>query len=232
MGHGSHYPSTSHTNFNQTVNRMEERVRLPDTRAYWQRFAEAFAAPLRANGQLSAFIANPAVTGAYAEAWFRSLLLPLLPNLRISTGAIIRTSDELTQKDLKTLPQSDIIIWDPAELPALFATADFALIHAQAARGIIEVKRTADSPKAMQPQLEKQRKRLLTEHRRNVLGVVLSAPRPLHDVTIEPEWVSRLSATGPVPVVRLLDADSAAADADGIFALIYFLRHVSRHSPH
>src|SRR5262245_8830504 len=108
---------------------MEEREILPETQAYWRRFAEAFAAPLRTNGQLGAFIANPAVTGAYAEAWIRALSASMVPTLRMSTGAILRTSDELKQRDLRAIPQSDIILWDPTVLPPLFASDGFALIH-------------------------------------------------------------------------------------------------------
>jgi len=47
---------------------------LPQSiREYWERYAEAFAIPLRGNGLLGTFVSNPAVTGAYAEAWVRSL---------------------------------------------------------------------------------------------------------------------------------------------------------------
>ena len=208
---------------------MEETRRLVDTESYWRRYADAFAAPLRTNDQLGAFISNTAVTGAYAEAWLRSLIGSQLINLRISTGAIIRTSDETHSRDLRTLPQSDIIIWDPSELPALFVAGDFALVHAQSARAIIEIKRSATDAEGMQEQLKKQRHRLLVPYRRNVLGVVLSGPRSLHEVSIVPDWVSRLDPTSAVPVVRLLADDQPTADADGIFALIYFLNHVVKH---
>ena len=43
-------------------------------KAYWRKYAEAFAVPLSANTMLGNFVANPAVTGAYAEVWVRRLV--------------------------------------------------------------------------------------------------------------------------------------------------------------
>jgi hypothetical protein len=50
-----------------------DRVEPRQIDEYWRRFAQAFAHPLQANGLLGEFISNPCVTGAYAEAWVRSL---------------------------------------------------------------------------------------------------------------------------------------------------------------
>lgn len=208
---------------------MEERRVLQTTEAYWQRFADAFAAPLHANGQLGGFIANPAVTGAYAEAWLRALIATMVPTLRMSTGAILRTSDVLRGRNLRAIPQTDIIVWDPTILPPLFASDGFALIHTQAARGIIEVKRTVVQRKRVEAQLAEQRLRLLSEYRRNVLGVVISAPKALHNVPIREDWVSHLDPRKPAPILRLLHRGSRRADTDGIFGLIHFLTHVARH---
>lgn len=207
---------------------MEERTISADTLSYWRRFASAFASPLRANGELGAFTANPAVTGAYAEAWLRALISTMVSSLRISTGAIIRTSDELKQTDLRRIPQTDIILWDPTVLPPLFANNGFALIHTQGARGIIEIKRTLGTRKKVAAQLAKQRLRLLSEYRQNVLGVVIADSKPLHKVRIHEQWVSQLDPHDDVPIVRLLDRNSSEADTDGIFGLIYFLAHMAR----
>lgn len=39
--------------------------------AHWEDYAESFIQPIRANGLVSRFVTNPAVTGAYAEAGLR-----------------------------------------------------------------------------------------------------------------------------------------------------------------
>jgi hypothetical protein len=192
---------------------------------YWKRFAEAFAHPLQANGLLGEFISNSCVTGAYAEAWVRWLALQMVTSLTISTGAITRTSD--SPSDLRTLPQIDLLLWDHAELPALFRAGDFALVHTQAARGIIEVKRSITTGiEGVREQLERQRSRLLSEYKPNVLCVVVAHPTPTCG-TLPPDWVRAATVRDPVCVVRLLDNDSQP-DVDGIFGLIYFLSHLAR----
>jgi hypothetical protein len=197
---------------------------------YWERYAEAFAIPLRGNGLLGTFVSNPAVTGAYAEAWVHSLAASMVSNLTISTGAVIRTTDVVHGQDLRKVPQSDLIFWDPTEMPALFRTGDFALVHTQAARAIIEIKRTTSNVGGLQEQLKKQKLRLLSEHRRNVLGVVVAHQTPLFGEGLEPEWVRNSEPQGEVRVVRLLDKKTSKPDPEGIFALIYFLSHVARQS--
>jgi len=177
---------------------------------------------------IGSFVTNPAVTGAYAEAWVRRLVETMVVGLKISTGAVIRTSDVLNRRDLKSVPQSDLILWDPTELPALFQSGDFALVHTQAARGILEVKRTVHKLDDFQSQLRKQRFRLLPEYRRNVLGVVIGYRRPLLTIEVEPDWVAKVDRKVDVQMTRLLSRRSSRADVDGIFALIYFLSHVGR----
>jgi hypothetical protein len=192
---------------------------------YWTRFAQAFAHPLKANGLLADFMANPSVTGAYAEAWVKSLAQQMVTNLTISTGAIIRTSDSPEQ--LRSLPQIDLMLWDHTELPALFRAGGFALVHTQAARGIIEVKRSITSIEETREQLDRQRRRLLSEYQPNTLGVVLAHADPLSG-TLSPDWVRKATASDPVRIVRLLDRNTSEPDVDGIFGLIYFLSHVAR----
>jgi hypothetical protein len=151
------------------VNRIDE---------YWRRFAEAFAHPLQANGLLDDFISNTSVTGAYAEAWVRSLAQQMVTNLTISTGAITRTSD--SPNDLRSLPQIDLLLWDHTEMPAVFRVGNFALVHTQAARGIIEVKRSiTTSIEGIRQQLDLQRRRLLSEYRQNVLCIVVAHSVPI-----------------------------------------------------
>ena len=197
-------------------------------RAYWERYAHAFASPLSANGLLGSFVTNPAVTGAYAEAWIQRLVETTITGLKISTGAVIRTSDVLKQRDLKTVPQSDLILWDPSEMPALFQSGNFALVHTQAARAIIEVKRTVPDLGDFQSQLRKQRFRLLPEYRRQVLGVVIASGRNLFGGDVNPEWVTQSDPKADVRMTRLLNRKSLEPDVDGVFALIYFLSHVAR----
>jgi len=191
------------------------------------RFAEAFAHPLQANGLLGDFVSNSSVTGAYAEAWVRFLAQQMITNLTISTGAITRKSDSGSVEDLRRLPQIDLLLWDHTELPAPFRVGDFALVHALAARGIIEVKRSiTTSIEDVHAQLERQRRRLFPEYRKNVLCVVVAHTAPISG-TLSPGWVPRQRAGDPVCVVRLLDGDSRP-DVDGIFGLIYFLSHLAR----
>lgn len=203
---------------------------LPNIADYWERFAEAFAAPLGGNGLLSGFVANPAVTGAYAETWIRMLARSMVTALRVSTGAIIRTSDVTKGRDLRTVPQVDLILWDPTELPALFESGDFALVHTQAARGIIEVKRTMPAFRQSVEQLRQQRSRLLTTYQRNVLGVVVASRRNLSIPNVGPNWVSETDIAQPPPFVRLINRRTGQLDSDGIFAFIYFLSHVARNA--
>jgi hypothetical protein len=87
-------------------------------REYWKAYAQAFAQPIQADGLLSHFVTNPNVTGAYAEAWVRSTTRNMLGSrFRISTGAVIRACDR--GREL-SVPQCDLIVWDPSEMPAIF----------------------------------------------------------------------------------------------------------------
>src|SRR5271167_3978705 len=84
---------------------------------YWDAYAKAFAQPLQANSLLSRFVTNSNVTGAYGEAWVRSMTRNMLGHrFRISTGAVIKSSDKDRGLDI---PQCDLIVWDPSELPAI-----------------------------------------------------------------------------------------------------------------
>jgi hypothetical protein len=65
------------------------------------------------------------------------------------------------------LPQIDLLLWDHTELPALFSVGNFALVHTQAARAIIEVKRSVKTGvEEIREQLHRQRRRLLPEYGR------------------------------------------------------------------
>ncbi len=213
---------------------MEDRQQPNDnlskvTRDYWKSYAEAFALPLHGNGLLGTFISNPDVTGAYAEAWVHSLVKTMVPNLRISTGAVIRTTDVVMQKELRAVPQCDLIIWDPREMPGLFQSGNFALVHTQAARAIIEIKRTITQPESLKEQLTKQKMRLFSEYRRNILTVVVAHEEPLFSGHVEPDWVANTRLEDDVMITRLIDKRTSKPDPDGIFALIYFLNHVAKH---
>src|SRR4026207_139102 len=87
-----------------------------------------------------------------SDGWSESMVI----GLRLSTGAVIRTTDILKARHLQSVPQSDLILWDPTELPALFQSGDFALVHIQAARAIIEIKRTIRDVGEFQAQPRKQ----------------------------------------------------------------------------
>jgi hypothetical protein len=213
---------------------MRDRARpgrsasLEDIADYWRKYAEAFAAPLSSNGLVGNFVTNTNVTGAYAEAWVRHFAASMLPGLRISTGAIVRTTDPEQMGNLKEVPQVDLIVWDPAELPPLFEIDNFAIVHVQAARAIIEVKRALTSRTRLQEQLQRLRMRLLATYRRNVLGVVASARRPLFQGDVTPDWVAQSNLKDPPAMTRLLKSTTGPADVGGLFALVYFLSHLAR----
>jgi hypothetical protein len=110
---------------------------------YWDLYAQAFTRSLQANGLLSCFVTNQNVTGAYAEAWIRSMTRNMLGHrFRISTGAVIRSCDHLPSRRLSKVSQCDLIVWDPSEMPVIFECSEFALVPLFATRAIIEVKRT------------------------------------------------------------------------------------------
>src|SRR5437879_2959525 len=107
---------------------------------YWKLYAQAFAQPFQANALFSNFVTNPAVTGAYAEEYVRSMIKGMLGHrFRISTGAVIRSQDKTRAA---SVPQCDVIVWDPSELPAIFESGEFALVPLFSVRAVIEVKRT------------------------------------------------------------------------------------------
>ena len=193
---------------------------------HWADFADAFAHPLKANGLFSKFVTNPDVTGAYAEAWVRSMVKSMLPQYRVSTGAIVRATDQF--RGTRDVPQCDLIIWNPSELPALFEQETFALVPYHSARAIVEIKRTSTDIDGAKEQLKKLQKCLLHERRMNVLGVVVSHNKSLFEAEVDPDWLSKRTRYDEPLITRLLSEDSTEPDVDGIFSLIYFLSHIAK----
>jgi len=108
---------------------------------YWNLYAQAFAQPFQTNALFSSFVTNTDITGAYAEAYVRLMIKSMLGHrFRISTGAVTRSQDK--SRGLASVPQCDVIVWDPSELPAIFESGEFALVPLFSVRAIIEVKRT------------------------------------------------------------------------------------------
>lgn len=208
---------------------------VKDWREFWDAYAGAFAQPLQNNGLLSAFVTNQNVTGLYAEAWVRSMANSMLGHrFRVSTGAVIRSSDSIG--DLRNVPQCDLIIWDPSEIPSIFECAEFALVPHFSVRAIIEVKRKESSQKNLAEQLEKLQARL--DNYGPVLGVVVSHPKPLFPKELCREfWLEDYKSDlgtyerDRQPVTRLLDAENKP-DTDGIMAFVYFLAQVGGHTKH
>jgi hypothetical protein len=198
---------------------------------YWDAFARAFAHSIQANGLLAKFVRNPNVTGDYAEAWIRSMAKNMLGHrFRISTGAVIRSSDLI--RGLNPVPQCDLIVWDPSELPAIFESGEFALVPLFAARAIIEIERTY---KDNLPQQLKDRRDLLPAFG-PVLGVVIDHPKPLFDQGLcAPDWLENFKhqaggydITKDPPITSLLNGGQP--DTRGIMAFIYFLAQVAGHT--
>jgi hypothetical protein len=189
---------------------------------HWAAYAEAFAQPLQTNGLVSRFVTNQNVTGSYAEAWVRSTARSMLASkFRISTGAVIRPCDKF--EGLHAVPQCDLVVWDPSDLPGLFECGEFALVPFAAVRALIEVKRSLPDKNDLLRQLRDRRK-LVPSGR--VLGVVVSHPAPLLDCECTPNWLAQ-ARTNPA-ITRLLDSENKA-DTDGVLAFIYFLAQVAGH---
>jgi hypothetical protein len=89
--------------------------------SHWRDYAEAFVHSLRANDLLSRFITNSAVTGAYAETWIRFIAKSMLPQFRVSTGAIIRPTD------LTRYSCNNTIVYSPKK--EVDVNGVFAFIH-------------------------------------------------------------------------------------------------------
>lgn len=192
---------------------------------YWDLYAHAFANPIQTNGLLSEFVTNPAVTGAYAEAWVRATVTNMLArHFRISTGAVICPTDG--HRGLAQVPQCDLIVWDPSEMPAIFEFGQFALVPMFAVRAIIEVERTFNK-KRLGQQLKDRLKRTPIPRLDRVLGVVISHRHAQFEEDCNPNWLTERSALNP-PITRILDGDNKP-DTKGIMAFIYFLAQVAGH---
>jgi hypothetical protein len=208
--------------------KQEGNDTLEDWREHWEAYARAFAQPIQTDGLLSRFVANPNVTGAYAEAWVRSLTRNMLGHrFRISTGAVIRAGDK--RRGLLSVPQCDLIVWDPSEMPAIFESGEFALVPLCAARAIIEIKRKRVTKNSFTRQLN-ERRQLLANVGPDcpILGVVINDPQPLFDQECKPNWLAERSTMEP-PITRLLYGHDTP-DTDGIMVFIYFLAQVAGHS--
>ena len=201
---------------------------------YWDLYARAFGQPLQANGLLSNFVTNSNVTGAYAEAWVRAMTRNMLGHrFRISTGTVIRSCDKM--RGLADVPQCDLIVWDPSEMPAIFECSEFALVPLFATRAIIEIKRTGKKSERedLTEQLKKRQNLLPTMSQMNfVLGVILNDnddPQPLFndEHMLTPNWLEEhwLRSAGVPPVTRILCNNEP--DTNGIMAFIYFLAQVA-----
>ena len=200
---------------------------------YWNLYAQAFAQPFQANGLFSSFVANTAITGAYAEAYVRSMIKSVLGHrFRISTGAVTRSQDKT--RGLASVPQCDVIVWDPSELPAIFESGEFALVPLVSVRAIIEVKRTGtrSEREALTEQLKKRQSLLPTmSDMQFVLGVFVNdddaEPWFKDGRKPSPDWLEDycLNNPGKPPITRLLYNNKP--DTNGIMAFIYFLAQVA-----
>lgn len=200
---------------------------IAHTADYWEKYAAAFAHPIEANGLVSRFVTNAAVTGAYAETWIRSMTRSMLGHrFRISTGAVIKPSD--ARQSLKKVPQCDLIVWDPSELPALFEEDDFALVPYLSVRAVIEIKRRISTKhEDFLRQVETREKLVPT---RLALGVVVQHGKNLFQLPVAPNWLEwRKTKPNVTPVTRLLDRHGKP-DTNGVLAFIYFLAQIGGHS--
>jgi hypothetical protein len=200
---------------------------------YWSLYAQAFAQPFQSNALFSSFVANADITGSYAEAYVRSMIKDVLGHrFRVSTGAVIRSQDKT--RGLGKVPQCDVIVWDPSELPAIFEFGEFALVPLFSVRAIIEVKRTGtkEERKALAQQLKQRRSLLPTMSDMDfVLGVFINdndkQPWFNDGHKPSPDWLKDYCLNNPdrPPVTRMLYNNEP--DTNGIMAFIYFLAQVA-----
>ncbi|MDT5122224.1 MAG: hypothetical protein QOC96_1706 [Acidobacteriota bacterium] len=192
---------------------------------HWTDYAESFAHPLKANNLLSRFITNSAVTGAYAETWIRFIAKTMLPQFRVSTGAIIRPTDRT--RNLRSIPQCNLIIWNPSVLPALFEQGEFALVPFASVRAVIEVKRCCKNNQMenFRAQLKRQQKYL--PDRSNILGLVITHEKPLFSDEVKANWLDDEKWENTPAITRLFSRSYKDVDINGVFAFIYFLSQVA-----
>jgi hypothetical protein len=202
---------------------------------YWELYARAFAQSLQTNDLLSSFVKNPNVTGAYAEAWIRSMVRNMLSHrFRISTGAVIRPCDSIRNQGLSKVPQCDLILWDPSEMPAIFESSEFALVPRFASRAIIEIKRTGSKAEreCLAMQLKERQNLLPTMSQMDfVLGVIVNDNddrQPLFDNEHRPapNWLEEYWRRNSVPPVTRILCNNEP-DTNGIMAFIYFLAQLA-----
>jgi hypothetical protein len=208
-----------------------EDMPADDLPAYWHKFwelyADSFIAPLKPNDSLGNFVRNPSITGPYAEAWIRAMARNMLPQFRISTGAVLRPSD--LERNLKSVAQCDLIVWNPSELPAIFEQGDFALVPTHSVHAIIEIKRSCSSFRALANQLEVRRKLLQPKSRRNLLGVIVNHSGPVFPGESKPNWLADARWNRDFPIVALL-SNHATPNTSDIMAFIYFLAQIAGHN--
>jgi hypothetical protein len=106
---------------------------------YYKFLCQELVESLTANTRIRQITSNPAIIGAYAEASIRAFVEKTVAPSRVSTGSIV--SPELLRKP-EDLPQIDLIIWNPAPLPPIFHSGEFAIVPYQSCLGIIEIKRS------------------------------------------------------------------------------------------
>ena len=84
--------------------------------------------------------------GRYKEAILRNVIKRFLPqNFRIGTGFVIRSNDNiLNRNNIECSKQIDILIFD-ASFPVLFSEGDFYIVTPNCVRAVIEVKTNIES---------------------------------------------------------------------------------------
>ncbi|MBN1781363.1 hypothetical protein JW948_09580 [bacterium] len=220
-GNQSH-SSSLHLEIRNPVIRMEKYFN-----EYWKDFANAFIHPVTSNGLISKFVSNPAVAGLYMETWIRDLLKTMMPHYRISAGAIIRSSDRISEAG--KIPECALIVWDPTELPAIFEKEGFALVPSFSVRALVEVKKNSQRIPKFKDHLAKLQDCMLDEYRNNVLGIVFSHSEPLYRrMDLDPNWPEKRRIENDIAVTRILTGRSRKIDFEGVLVLIYFVRYIAQ----
>lgn len=195
-------------------------MELPD---YLKMIADQLAHELRPIADIKEVTNNKVLLGAYTEAAVRSLVLRVVHPMRISTGAIL----DYPMPD--PLKQTDVIIWAPTPVPAVFDTQGFGLVPRGSVYGVLEVKRSnysgadteLESFSKVADSLTADPRGAVADFQRirgmGVVCLLTAGPSArLQTLLTEKKAVAIFDATGPTPTPRAAD----------IFALTNFLYYI------
>jgi hypothetical protein len=202
---------------------------------YFYAVFHEFTREIAPNQTIKKFANNTEVIGAFAEGAVRRLVQRMVEPMRVSTGAVI--GPDICLEPTK-VPQTDLIIWAPNPLPAIFEAGEFALVPQRSVVGAIEIKRSNYSGvseklaaftanNSLTPPILNEVEILVpTEQgrlRRSTLGVVC-----LRDTGKSDQKLDELIEQGAVACLMHGSDSTYEASTDGTILLLNFLSDLRR----